>query len=227
MRGRRMKLVTISDLHGSTTGFYELASQEGDADWLFISGDITHFGGPREAADLIAELRLLFPNILAVPGNCDHPDTVEYLRRQGMNLHGEGRVLDGVGVIGAGGGLFAGGHTLLELGEEAFEDLLKGALKQVPDGVPFLMLVHNPPYGTQLDRVHRGHVGSRAIRQLIETHHPLVCFSGHIHEATGTDRLNGTLLANPGPLRQGGYVVTELEDGQVVHVEIRNWRESK
>ncbi|RMG68892.1 MAG: hypothetical protein D6715_01050, partial [Calditrichaeota bacterium] len=156
-----MKLVTISDLHGSTTGVYELSAQVGTVDWLLISGDITHFGGIREAADLLAELRLLFPNILAVPGNCDRPEVVDYLRREGLSLHGEGRLLQGVRIVGVGGGLFAGGHTPLELKEEAFESLLSDALKQVDQPLPLLMLVHNPPHGTRVDQVHRAHVGSQ------------------------------------------------------------------
>ncbi len=52
-----------------------------------------------------------------------------------------------------------------------------------------IMLFHSPPYNSNLDRVARGNVGSRAIRSLIETRQPLLTLHGHIHESS---RLTGS-----------------------------------
>lgn len=81
-----------------------------------------------------------------------------------------------------------------------------------------IFLFHSPPYQTNLDRVSIGkvmfdrapldpHVGSIAIRRLIETRQPLITLHGHIHESpriTGSwkDRIGRTHLfsaAHDGP----------------------------
>ena len=62
-----------------------------------------------------------------------------------------------------------------------------------------IMLFHAPPNDTALDRVANDgklvehvpldvHVGSIAIRRIIEEHHPLITLHGHIHESA---RLTG------------------------------------
>jgi Icc-related predicted phosphoesterase len=81
-----------------------------------------------------------------------------------------------------------------------------------------IMLFHTPPYQTNLDRAALDgrvvdgvpldlHVGSLAVRRLIETRQPLITMHGHIHESariTGSwkDRIGGTHLycaAHDGP----------------------------
>jgi Icc-related predicted phosphoesterase len=49
---------------------------------------------------------------------------------------------------------------------------------------------------------------------------PLICFTGHIHEARGIDAIGRTKLINPGPLREGGYAYAVLHD-DVETLEIR------
>ncbi|MGE5236183.1 MAG: metallophosphoesterase family protein [Acidobacteriota bacterium] len=81
-----------------------------------------------------------------------------------------------------------------------------------------ILLFHAPPYRTMLDRAPLDgrmvdgvpcdvHVGSIAVRRLIESRQPLVCLHGHVHESprlTGSwcDRLGRTQLfsaAHDGP----------------------------
>ncbi|MDO8302224.1 MAG: hypothetical protein Q7T18_03190, partial [Sedimentisphaerales bacterium] len=83
------------------------------------------------------------------------------------------------------------------------------------------LVTHQPPYGTLADVVGGlRHVGSTSIRSCIEKYMPAVCFCGHIHEAQSVDRLNGTAVINPGPLRHGGYAYVEIH-GTAVTAEIR------
>ena len=42
------------------------------------------------------------------------------------------------------------------------------------------------------------HVGSKAVRQLIEKDQPLIGLHGHIHEARGFVKIGRTLCINPG-----------------------------
>jgi len=81
-----------------------------------------------------------------------------------------------------------------------------------------VMLFHTPPYQTNLDRAALNgqmvdhvpldlHVGSVAVKRLIETHQPLITMHGHIHESTKLtgswkDRIGRTYLfsaAHDGP----------------------------
>jgi hypothetical protein len=59
------------------------------------------------------------------------------------------------------------------------------------------------------------------VRTYIETRQPLICFTGHIHEAKGIDRIGRTQIINPGPLWKGGYAYAEVEGGQIKTLEIR------
>lgn len=75
--------------------------------------------------------------------------------------------------------------------------------------------LHCPPFNTPLDvapqldktlkpvlgsggEVNMVHVGSTAVRQLIEKHRPLLGLHGHIHEARGFIKIGRTLCINPG-----------------------------
>ena len=69
------------------------------------------------------------------------------------------------------------------------------------------MVPHVPPNGTKIDMIGNGaHVGSHSVRDFIKKHKPDISISGHIHEARGTDKLEGTLIFNAGMFREGGYV---------------------
>ena len=75
--------------------------------------------------------------------------------------------------------------------------------------------LHCPPYDTPLDvapeldktlkpvmssggAINMIHVGSKAVREVIEKHKPLLGLHGHIHEARGFVKIGRTLCINPG-----------------------------
>ncbi len=50
-----------------------------------------------------------------------------------------------------------------------------------------ILVSHAPPFGTNIDLTHnKKHVGSRALRKIIEKYAPFVSLSGHIHETVET-----------------------------------------
>lgn len=80
---------------------------------------------------------------------------------------------------------------------------------------PVILLTHNVPYNTKLDKVdapgtyaHNKHYGSRLARRLIEENEPLLCVGGHIHEGYGKTRIKTTVCINAG---FGGDVNTIVE----------------
>ena len=87
--------------------------------------------------------------------------------------------------------------------------------------LPLVLVSHQPARDTVTDLAGNGaHVGSTAVRTFIERHKPVLCLSGHIHEAQGTDAIGSTILVNPGPFMEGRYVVAEIT-GNTCRVDIR------
>jgi len=77
----------------------------------------------------------------------------------------------------------------------------------------FILVTHNPPFGTKLDKVETGeHVGSKVIREFIEKEKPLLAISAHIHEAGGIDKIGKTTIFYPGVAYEGYYGLVEVGD---------------
>ncbi|HEX9796574.1 MAG TPA: metallophosphoesterase [Anaerolineales bacterium] len=217
-----MKIVVISDIHGRIDRLDGAAADLAGADLVVLTGDITNFGRRQEAERMLAPIEAHNDRILAVTGNCDYPEVEVVLQERGYSLQAAHRIEDGVAWIGLGGSLPAPGGTPNEHSEEELADLLEGASQGLPHNQPLLLISHQPPFDTQLDRIRAGaHVGSRSVRQFIERHQPLACFTGHIHEAAGIDHLGDTVLVNPGPLAGGGYAVATLNEDGRFDVELR------
>lgn len=76
--------------------------------------------------------------------------------------------------------------------------------KLCPPARPWVFVAHAPPFGTKLDQSYKGESwGSRAIRDAIEKHQPLLSLHGHVHESpvvsgSFTHRLGNTIAINPG-----------------------------
>jgi len=215
-----MRVVVASDIHSAGRFVQVLASRVRDAELILVLGDITHFGDAGEAASILAPLRRTGLPLFGVSGNCDKPEVERMLLEQGISLHGRCVVQSGYAFLGMGGSLPAPVATPNELSEPQIELTLERAAAAAPPDAPLVLVCHQPPKDTELDVVYAGrHVGSRAVREFLLRHSPVICFSGHLHEARGTDELAGTFLVNPGPLREGCYARVDL-DGQRVDTEL-------
>jgi Icc-related predicted phosphoesterase len=208
-----MKIIAIPDFHGSSKGIDRIAESLSGADIVLLAGDLTNFGNKNDAMRIVEDVRKYANEIYAVPGNCDYGDVNHYLIEQGIGLHGKGVVVEGVAFIGVGGSLPAPGRTPTEYSEAELQEFMDRAIDDVPDHLPLILMAHQPPLDTKIDKITNGmHVGSRAVRSFIEEHQPLICFSGHIHEGIGIDSIGETKLINPGPFRQGGYAYAEIRE---------------
>ncbi len=214
-----MRLLGLTDIHGSIgASILETAST---VDCILAAGDITHFGGREEAAAVLDALRSTGKQILLVPGNCDTPEAIEYFDDLGINLHGRIVRFGGMAIAGIGGALPGPMATPNVFSDDEFQTMLAGMEEGIESGEPVIFVSHQPPRQTRLDRVMGfRHVGSQAIRDWLERTNPLLCLCGHIHEAAGIDRLGGTLLVNPGPLRHGNFCVIDIDEKKAVTVTI-------
>jgi Icc-related predicted phosphoesterase len=191
-----------------------LGSELAEADVAILTGDITNFGDPPDAARVVDAVRRHCPTVLAVTGNLDMPWVIDAFRTEGISLHGEGRRFGDLGVFGCGGSNVTPMDTPTEFEEHEIEATLEAGHAVVADAPCRLMICHTPPHDTAVDRLVNGTpVGSAAVRRFIERHGPDVAVVGHIHEGRGTDRVGETTVVNPGALRDGGYVLLDYDAG--------------
>ncbi len=217
-----MIIVGLTDIHGHIRALAELMPKLPEADILLVAGDLTHFGDKADAAEVLEVLRQYNERILAVPGNCDRPEVVQYLKDEGISLHGNCVDVDNVAFLGIGGSLPCPGRTPNEMPEREFDKLLKRCGREVKANMPVILLTHQPPYGTRADLVGTGrHVGSTSIRRFIDDIKPAVCICGHIHEARSEDTAGKTIVLNPGPADRGFYAYVEV-DTELRLAEVRS-----
>ncbi|ABW67946.1 metallophosphoesterase family protein [Desulfosudis oleivorans] len=216
-----MIILGCADIHGRTVAVDPMAEVLQSADVVVLVGDVTNFGRQAEAMAVVDAFEHHGARVLAVPGNCDFPEVGQVFSSRGINIHGDCRVVNGVGFVGLGGSLVTPFGTPGEYSEAELEGVLNQAAARLPEGLPFVLVSHQPPIHTLCDRLSNGtHVGSHAVRRFIETRRPLACFTGHIHEACGMDTIGDTSIVNPGLFANGRYAHGTVS-GQGVELTIR------
>jgi Icc-related predicted phosphoesterase len=211
-----MVIAAITDIHGKIEAVDKASEVLTNVDIVVITGDITHFGRRKDAEGVICRAMDYNSHVYAVPGNCDYSEVSTFLSSEGISLDCRCMVIDNVAFIGIGGSLPCPGKTPNESTEEEFAIKLNELKKEIPSGKRCLLVSHEPPFGTRCDLTGSGtHVGSRALRSFIMDVNPLLCFSGHIHEARGVDTIGMTKVANPGPLFHGGYALSDIRGAMV------------
>jgi uncharacterized protein len=117
-----------------------------------------------------------------------------------------------------------------DIEDEALLKLLTDKMSQCPHPRRVVANFHCPPAFSTLDRapalddqlrpiigvdgVESVHVGSRAVRNVIESFSPAVALHGHVHESYGKESIGKTLCVNPG----SAYATGELR-AALVHLE--------
>ena len=216
-----MVITVLSDIHGKLDKIELLSNRLINSQLVVLTGDITHFGKEAEAKEIIRRIAIYQSNILAVSGNCDYPEVEHFLSKEGISLQQRSAIFDGIGFVGTGGSLPCPGKTPNEYTEEELSFYLTIGFESLYSQMPTILVVHQPPYNTVADRVSPGnHVGSSSIREIIEERNPLACFCGHIHEGSGKDKLNDTIILNPGPFKDGKYALVKIIDNLIDEIKI-------
>jgi hypothetical protein len=215
-------IVGLADIHGDMRQLSSMAAELGAADLVVLTGDLTQFGSADVARRIVENVRRAGARqVLGVHGNCDPKSVVECLIEDGVSIHAKVVTVGPVALLGLGGSLPCPGETPTELSEAEIEDTLKATAHDLDPAVPFVLVSHQPPFGTETDKAQKTrHVGSHAVRAFILERKPVACLTGHIHESAGTDTLGACRVINPGPLREGKYAYLSIDGGSVV-AEIR------
>jgi len=213
-----MRIVAFGDIHMSSGEMCNIPEIE-SADLIILNGDLTNYGTRNDAKRILNEILSVNLSVFALIGNLDNYEINGYLDELNLNLHGQARLFqEKVCLVGIGGSNITPFRTPTEFSEEELATIGEQAYSQGLEfkmlseslhnsRIPVILVSHAPPHGTLLDRLRNGrHVGSRAIRAIIEKHQPDLCIAGHIHEGKGVDTIGRTTVINPGMFRQGGWI---------------------
>ncbi len=206
-----MRIAYVVDVHDRFDAVERAIGAIEPVDVLVIGGDITTFGTPDDATRAVASWRLLAPRLLAVAGNMDSPAIDERLVELGVSLDGRGVVVGDIGLAGVSAAPHSPLHTPYEIPDSELARRAEIGLAAVRSSRVRILCPHAPPHGTACDRLRSGeHVGSIALRGVVEREQPDVVLCGHIHESRGEDAIGSSRVVNPGPVTGGHYALVEV-----------------
>jgi len=209
--------ISVTDLHESAQKIEAIPDAD-KASGIIVTGDLTNAGDSRKAERVLERIAAVNPAIYAVIGNMDRSGVQHLLQERKVNIHARGVALnESIGLAGVGCSLPTPFGTPSEVSDDSLAAWLQQAYGEISHMSRIILAMHNPPLNTVTDRLADGrHVGSRKLREFIETHQPDVVLTGHIHEAVGEERIGHTRVLNPGPLHAGGYVlIRQAPDGEL------------
>ncbi len=126
-------------------------------------------------------------------------------------------------------------NTPREMDDKKLEKHLEDLLSRLHNPSRAIFNFHCPPYGTNLDlapkltkdlrpvaiagMIQYEHVGSKAVKKMIEKYQPVVGLHGHIHESSAIDKIGRTVVVNPGSeYSEGvlrGFIVEVSKEGLI------------
>jgi Icc-related predicted phosphoesterase len=164
--------------------------------------------------------------IFVCPGNDDEMEVDDVVRQSPMVELGEGRLveIDGFTMISTGWANPTPWNTHREEPEEKLAERIDSMAKLVPDASHAIFNLHPPPFQSGLDEapaidsdlklMHGGRalrpVGSKAVRDAIDKHQPVLSLHGHVHESKGAVKLGKTLSINPGSSYEEGVLMAAI-----------------
>jgi Icc-related predicted phosphoesterase len=157
--------------------------------------------------------------LFLIPGNMDAPverfsEYVVHRYRQSpfvRVVHDELHEFQEFKFVGFGGQLAPTGAEAFfvrcYLEEEAIDSMKP--LLETNDSGKLVLLFHNPPEG-EVGNDEGTQKGSRAVNRIIEMLKPAYVFCGHAHKARAIEKVDDTIVINPGALKDGCYAVVDI-----------------
>jgi uncharacterized protein len=250
VRGETHRLETRQELEAMLTrirngGFYpamvspdelrHLSQEEGAVDRRFTTEMTSSLDRWLDMAD--GKLRGGDIPCILNGGNDDIWEIDEIIESSPCVSFGEAKALDlggGFHMVSCGWTNPTPWDTFREAPEPELAVKIEEVISKLPDMERSIFNFHAPPYGTGLDEApaldsslrptHGGAVmkpvGSKAVRDAILQHQPLLSVHGHIHESRGVKRMNRTLAINPGSVYgdgvlQGAVIDLDPKKGKV------------
>ena len=216
-----MKIAAIGCIHNEIERlpilFEKVASYEPDI--LISVGDIADASFPKgfEPIDIgkifLEEAKEHFKKVLIVPGTWDK-DLISFFQKQNVLIHGRGESIGDVGIYGFGGAQTPF-NTPYEPSDKEIEEGLRKAFNEIKDKKIKIQATHAPPFNSTLDLVGNKHVGSLAVRKIIEEFSPQLAICAHIHESVGKDVIKNTIVLNVGKFTEGYFGLIEIKEKEI------------
>ncbi len=194
-----MKLLAFTDVHSRESCLNKIKEKalKHEPDLLVCCGDLSIFTkGLNEGAKFLNKLNI---KTLIIPGNHETPEDIKKICSNYRNLiplHKGEFIYKEYSFFGWG----TGGFSYIE---EEFERIIKQFKKTYDKTKKLIFITHAPPYKTKLDDLTIngvGHRGCKSTRNFIDEVQPLLVLCGHFHENfRKQDKINKTLIVNPGP----------------------------
>jgi Icc-related predicted phosphoesterase len=188
------KILAFGDIHGDREQAKKLAEKARDenVDLVIICGDFV-----KDENDVSQLLGLFDKKVMIIPGNHESPATVNFLSElyKFKNLHGYYYKCNDVGLFGCG----SANIGLFQLKEQEILDMLKKGHYGVKDCKKRIMVSHNHPSGSIMERFSKFVPGSDGIKKAIDELKPDILFCCHAHEAHGVEeQIGNTRVINVG-----------------------------
>ncbi len=201
-----MKFLLISDLHENIDAFKWINPLEDQVDEVLFLGDVSNCASDEKAIEI---LKMFKKKVYFIPGNLDMKTLPEAASEVTHSVHGKAFEINGIKFAALGGSNPTIFNTPFELSEKDIENMLDPISSE-----GMVLMTHAPSHGIH-DKITIGlHVGSPAVKKIVEKYKPIVALSGHIHEAFGIKEKNGTLFINPGPAKEDHAAILEIKDGK-------------
>lgn len=175
--------------------------------------------------------------VYIMPGNDDYLEIDDVLNKSDFVINPDGKVVEIEGkyeMISSGFVNMTPWKAPRDIPDEKLEEILEALVSKVRELNTSIFNLHAPPYNTQIDlaplldstlkpvmsggELVMTHVGSIAVRKVIEKYQPLLGLHGHIHESKGVVKIGRTLCINAGSDYSSGNLhgaLITLEDGKV------------
>ncbi|MHA2407715.1 MAG: metallophosphoesterase [Candidatus Ranarchaeia archaeon] len=206
-----MKFLALTDFHDYEGVIDSIVARDEHFDMIICAGDY-EFYNEDVLVRVIKKLNQVSSRVFMIPGNIDPPSQLEQLETLQVNFHKKRLMVEGITFVGYGGSNPTPFSTPFEIPEKIIQSDLEDLCQPIPS-YPWVLVTHAPPYNTLIDKTRNGeHVGSKAVRFIIEKYKPTIAISGHIHEARGIDNLHHTILVNPGPAHDQNAGIIDIKE---------------
>ena len=219
-----MKILMITDIHSKPEKIYAYLD-ENSVDEIIITGDVTEFGPETLFVDTLNKFSE-YANVHALFGNCDPKNSSELLdKSNATNIHDNTSNIGDIQLVGFGGSNPTPFDTTNEYSDESLYENLSKYLDVLSSDSFTILVTHAPPLDTNADKIESGaHVGSSAVRKIIEETQPTLNVCGHVHESIGKDTIGQTTVVNPGDASTGHACIIDLSEDDIknknVNVEL-------
>ncbi|MEK6981788.1 MAG: metallophosphoesterase [Candidatus Micrarchaeota archaeon] len=210
-----IKLLILSDIHDEEIVLEKAKTicEKEKPDYIFIAGDTTNCS-VSFVEDTLDMFKTFAPTFI-VPGNNEPENVLKFLESRKEYIH-EKRIelADSLNIVGFGFSNITPYGTPGELSEEEIYE----RMSRLDIDQNTLLLCHCPPYGIfdqGAGSSREKHIGSVAIRKIIEEKKPFLMFCGHAHEWFGTKKLGETTIVKVLAAKLGGAVILTITNKRI------------